>query len=48
LFHIYWLENFLDDGCCDLFSSFLTTNQHFVVTTQKLQIHYDYSYILSS
>jgi hypothetical protein len=37
LFHIYWLENFLDDGYHDLFSSFLTTNQRFVVAMQKLQ-----------
>jgi hypothetical protein len=37
--HIYWLENFLDDGCHDLFSLFLTTNQHFVVAMQKLQFH---------
>jgi hypothetical protein len=46
LFHIYWLENFLDDGCHDLFSLFLTTNQHFVVAMQKLQFHYGYSDIL--
>ncbi len=42
-FHMNGLENFLDDGCCDLLSSFLTTNQHFVVAMQKLQFHYDYS-----
>ncbi len=48
LFNFYWLENFLDDGCCDLFSSFLTTNQYFVVAMQKLQSHYDYSDILLS
>ncbi len=43
LFHIYWLDNVLDDGCCDLFSSFLTTNQCFIVAMQKLQFHYDCS-----
>jgi hypothetical protein len=41
------VEEFLDDGCCDLFFSFLTTNQCFVVAMQKLQFHYDYSDILS-
>jgi hypothetical protein len=48
LFHIYWLENFLDDGCHALFSLFQTTNEHFVVTMQKLQFHYDYFDILLS